>query len=182
MCNILHEKGFTQNVANVTFIFGTSPNAKPEEEKWGGHGILYPPHLKKRGDTSPVSPIKLRPWSNMKNSSHKTWQTSYLVLKPLQIQTLREKSGGTWHIMSPPSKKGGASPPCPPPNCAHDNAYAKTWFQLEEAWRILVFHGTSVSFSGKESHGCSYSFCYIAAAYLCDSGFQLFLLHNEKQK
>ena len=85
----------------------------------GGHSILYPPHLKKRGDTSPVFLTKLRPWSNVKNSSHKTWQTSYLVLKPLQIQTLREKSGETWHIMSPQSKKvGGTRPPCLPPNCA----------------------------------------------------------------
>jgi len=25
---------FTQNVANVTFIFGTSPNTKPEGKKW----------------------------------------------------------------------------------------------------------------------------------------------------
>jgi len=30
------------------------------------------------------------------------------------------KSGGTWHSMSPPSKKvGGTRPPCLPPNCAH---------------------------------------------------------------
>jgi len=38
-----HEKHFRLNVANVTFIFGTSPNTKSEEKKWGGHGILYPP-------------------------------------------------------------------------------------------------------------------------------------------
>jgi len=36
------------------------------------------------------------------------------------IKTLREKCGGTWHIMSlPPKKVGGTRPPCPPPNCAH---------------------------------------------------------------
>ena len=28
-----------------------------------------------------------------------------MVLKPLRIQTLRDKSGGTWHIMSPTSEK-----------------------------------------------------------------------------
>jgi len=49
-------------VANVTFIFGTSPNAKPEEKKWGDMAY-YILHLKKRGDTSPVFPTKLRPWS-----------------------------------------------------------------------------------------------------------------------
>jgi len=57
---------------------------------------------------------------NMKNSSHKTWQTLYLVLKPLQIQTLREKSGGDMAYYVPPvQKSGGTRPPCPPPNCAH---------------------------------------------------------------
>jgi len=33
-----HEKLFTQNVTNITFIFKTSPNAKPKEKKVGGHG------------------------------------------------------------------------------------------------------------------------------------------------
>ena len=32
------------------------------EKKWGGHGILCLPRLKKWGDKSPVSPTKLRPW------------------------------------------------------------------------------------------------------------------------
>ena len=58
--------------------------------------------------------------SNMKCSSHKTWHTSLLFLKPLKIQSLKRKSGGTWHIMSPPSEKvGGTRPPCPPPNSSH---------------------------------------------------------------
>jgi len=30
----------------------------------------------------------------MKNSSHKTWQTSHLFLKPLQKQTYEKKRGG----------------------------------------------------------------------------------------
>jgi len=42
--------------------------------------------------------------SNMKSSSHKTWQTS-LSLKSLQIQNLQRKSGGTWHITCPPYEK-----------------------------------------------------------------------------
>ena len=75
------------------------------KRKSGGTWHIISPHLKKRGDTSPVFLTKLRPWSNVKSSSHKTWQTSYLVLKPLQIQTLREKSGGTWHIIYPPPLK-----------------------------------------------------------------------------
>jgi len=49
-------------VTNITFIFETSPNRKPKEKKVGGHGILCPPSLKKWGDTSPVSPTKLRLW------------------------------------------------------------------------------------------------------------------------
>jgi len=48
-------------VTNITFIFETSPNTKPKEKKVGEHGILCPPRLKKWGDTSPVSPTKLRP-------------------------------------------------------------------------------------------------------------------------
>jgi len=76
----------------------------------------------RKSDTTPNS-FSTSTWlgvtSNMKTSSHKTWQTSHLVLKHLQIQTLREKSGVTWHIMSPRIKKWGTRPPCPPPNCAH---------------------------------------------------------------
>jgi len=34
------KKLFTQNVTNITFIFETSPNAKPKEKKVGGHGVL----------------------------------------------------------------------------------------------------------------------------------------------
>jgi len=48
----------TQNVAKVTFIFGTSPNTKPEER---GHGILYPPHLKKFGGHVPRVPHQIAP-------------------------------------------------------------------------------------------------------------------------
>jgi len=76
--------------------------------------------------------------SNMKNSSRKTWQTSHLVLKPLQIQTLREKSGGTWHIMSHRLKKWGTRPPCPPPNCAH-------------VWRYIVHQTFSANFCTRQS-------------------------------
>jgi len=47
-------------VANATFIFGTSPNAKPEEKKWGDMAY-YSPHLKKWGDTYPMPPTKLSP-------------------------------------------------------------------------------------------------------------------------
>ena len=61
-CTTLHEKLFPQNVTNTTFIFETSPNAKPKEKKVGGHGILCPPRLEKWVDTSPVSPTKLCPW------------------------------------------------------------------------------------------------------------------------
>jgi len=42
-------------VTNVTFIFGTSPNTKPEEKKWGTWHIISP-HLKKWGTCSPCPP------------------------------------------------------------------------------------------------------------------------------
>jgi len=57
--------------------------------------------------------------SNLKSSLHKTWQTLLLFLKPLQIQTLKRKSWGTWDIISPTWKSGGTRPPYSPPNCAH---------------------------------------------------------------
>jgi len=53
---IYHEKLFTQNVTNITFIYETSQNTKPKEIKVGGHGILCPLRLKKWGDTSPCPP------------------------------------------------------------------------------------------------------------------------------
>jgi len=56
-----HEKLFTQNVTNITFIFATSPNTKPKEKKVGGYGILCPPPSEKVGEDVPVSPTKLRP-------------------------------------------------------------------------------------------------------------------------
>jgi len=59
--------------------------------------------------------------SNMKSSSHNTWQTSLLFLKPLQIQNLKRKKWGGHDILCPPHlKKWGACPPSPPPNRPHD--------------------------------------------------------------
>ena len=55
MCNIQHDKHFTHNVANVTFVFGTSPNTKPEEKKWGGIAY-YVPLPDKVGGTRPPCP------------------------------------------------------------------------------------------------------------------------------
>jgi len=49
-------------MTNITFICQTSPITKPKEKKRGGHGILYPPRLKKWWNTFPMSPTKLRPW------------------------------------------------------------------------------------------------------------------------
>jgi len=61
-------------VTNVTFIFQTSPNTNLYDKKVGGHGILCPPRLKKWGDTSPVSPTKLRPWLWLySRSNSKRW-------------------------------------------------------------------------------------------------------------
>jgi len=43
--------------------------------------------------------------SNMKSSSHKTWQASLLFLKPLQIQNLKRKKWGDMAIYIPPPSK-----------------------------------------------------------------------------
>jgi len=43
--------------------------------------------------------------SNMKSNSHKTWQTSLLFLKPLQIQNLQRKKWGDMAYYVPPSEK-----------------------------------------------------------------------------
>jgi len=42
-----HEKLFTQNVTNITFIFETSPITKPKEKKVGGTWHIMSPRLKK---------------------------------------------------------------------------------------------------------------------------------------
>jgi len=38
-----------QKVANITFIFGISPNTKPEEKKWGDMAYYILPILKTGG-------------------------------------------------------------------------------------------------------------------------------------
>jgi len=42
MCSIKHEKLFTQDVTNVTFIFETSPNTKPKDEHEGDMAYYFP--------------------------------------------------------------------------------------------------------------------------------------------
>jgi len=51
----------------------------------------------------------------MKSSSHNTWQTSLLFLKPLQIQTLKRKKWGEPDMLCPPRLKkwGGHVPRVP---------------------------------------------------------------------
>jgi len=48
-------------VTNITFIFETSPNTKPKEKNVGGHGISYPPHLRKWGGHVPCVPHQIAP-------------------------------------------------------------------------------------------------------------------------
>jgi len=50
-------------VANVTFIFGTSPNTKPEEKKWGDMAYCIPTTIKK-WVTRPPCPA----WKSMHGS------------------------------------------------------------------------------------------------------------------
>jgi len=49
--------------------------------------------------------------SNMKSSSHKTWQTSLIFLKPLQIQNLIRKKCGGHGILYPLTWKSGGHVP-----------------------------------------------------------------------
>ena len=55
---IQHEKLFTQNVTNITFIFETSPNTKPKEKKVGGHIARVPHQIA----TMPVLPSWSLDW------------------------------------------------------------------------------------------------------------------------
>jgi len=48
---------------------------------------------------------------NLKSSSHKTWQTSLLLLKPLQIQNLKRTKWGDMAYYVPPSEKVGGHVP-----------------------------------------------------------------------
>ena len=68
-------------------------------------------------DTTPNS-VSTSTWlfatSNMKSTSHKTWQTPLLFLELLQIQNLKRKSEGTWHIISPPPEQVGGHVSCFP--------------------------------------------------------------------
>jgi len=61
-------------------------------------------------DTIPNS-VSTSTWlcvtSKMKNSSHKTWQTSHLFLKPLQIQTYEKNVGRDMAYYVPRLKKWG---------------------------------------------------------------------------
>jgi len=50
----------------------------------------------------------------MKSTSRKTSQASLLFLEPLQIQNLKRKSAGTWHIISPILKSGENTSPVSP--------------------------------------------------------------------
>jgi len=114
-------------------------------------------------DTKPNS-VSTSTWlcatSNMKKSSHKTWQTSRFVSKPLRIQTLREKSGGDTSYHVPSSKKvGGTRPPCPPPNCAHawDSYFPKTLLLAQRrlivcAYFLLVNLSTCCKYHGMNLH------------------------------
>jgi len=53
--------------------------------------------------------------SNMKSSSHKTWQTSLLFFKTFQMQNLKRKKWGGYGILCPPRlKKWGDTSPVSP--------------------------------------------------------------------
>jgi len=59
-------------VANVTFNFGTSPNTKPEEKKWGDMAYYIPPPEKLVG-TRPTCPPPNRAHANQ----YKCYKTEF---------------------------------------------------------------------------------------------------------
>ena len=69
----------------------------------GGHGILCPPRLKKWGDTSPVSPTKLRPWLQLQHKLvHFSSKLSHLTEchKPIVLTVLSCVRGGHPRFLS----------------------------------------------------------------------------------
>jgi len=56
VCNISHEKLFTPNVTNVTFIFETSLKTKPKGEKCRGTWHILSPPSEKVGGQVPLVP------------------------------------------------------------------------------------------------------------------------------
>ena len=91
-------------------------------ETWKMIKIIYQSQTLWTNRISDIIPNSVSTWiwamcnlpSNMKSSSHKTLKTSLLFWKPLQVQNLKRKSVGTWHIIYPL---------CPPPNCAHRHCH-----------------------------------------------------------
>ena len=74
------------------FHFWNFSKYKTCRKKWGGHGILYPT-WKSGGNTSPVSPTKLRPCSD-------TLYNRVLKLKLLRRPLWRcRNNGGTWTLL-----------------------------------------------------------------------------------
>jgi len=60
MCNIQHEKLFTQNVTIVRFSFETSPNTKPTRNSGGDMAYYAPPSKKVEGHV-PRVPHQIAP-------------------------------------------------------------------------------------------------------------------------
>jgi len=89
--------------------------------------------------------------SNMKNSLHKTWQTSLLFLKPLEIQNLRKKSGGTWHIMFPRLKKWGGHVPRVPTKLRPFNRSSRVAHGSSgRAWTLILQRECKASVSNRD--------------------------------
>jgi len=101
--------------------------------------------------------------SNLKSSLHKTWQTLLLFLKPHQIQTLKRRKWGTWHIISPHLKKWGDTSPVFPTilrPCNHSWLWSRLQTTLSQIARIgpkWMYTVLSVFF--KE---CLWEYIYIA--------------------
>jgi len=72
-------------VANVNFIFGTSPNTKPEEKKLGDMAYYIPPTCKSVG-TRPPCPHQIAPMHGvLPLLCVQQWSTNVFIMIPISV-------------------------------------------------------------------------------------------------
>ena len=128
---IYHEKLFTQNVTNSTFIFETSPNTKPKEKKVGGTWhIMSPPSEKVGGTRSPCPPPNCaHDWNKQdcKTDSDKD-----------QMALSRHYSENHGTINKPPLHEAYTITFVEQPSCHSLDICENKWYHLIDAQIILI--------------------------------------------
>jgi len=109
--------------------------------------------------------------SNMQNSSHKTWKTSLLFLKPRQIQNPKRKRWGAWHVMSPPSEKVGGHVPSVPHQIAPMTTLTQWCWELAPLFKQIPIPTIHQTFKKKKSR-----LPHKTSEYLKENGLQAFLI------